>query len=320
MTDTSAITTYDEWYALLCKLWDDGNMAEALEVATREKNRFNDNPLLTAHFRACLISLLHHDAQQATAVLAEALGDDQYYTDDFWDDGDFDVIRDAPVFQQLRATSATRRAAAQAAVRAELLTVTPRESGPRPVMVALHGNRSNIAEESKYWRGLAAHGWLVAMPQAETVSQPGMYDWNDVAQTDALLKAHFATLQRAYAVDEGQVVAGGFSMGAETAIRLTLASVVPSRGFIAICPGGPYTHATPEKWDALLEAARGRAMHGVMIVGGREPGRDNILKLGDRLQAGGVTLQVHEYPAMLHDYPPDFASRLPEWLAFVLGA
>ena len=319
MTNPAAVQSFDEWYASLYKLYDEGKKEEALEIATREQHQFHEYPELVYHFRACLVALMHQDAAQVVAILTEGMGEQSWYPARFWDDGDLDTVRDAPEFIQLRKVSVARQAAAQEKVRPELLVVTPVGTGLHPLLLALHGNLSSIKEEGHHWRVAAQHGWLLGAAQANRIAQPERFEWNNTAQTDQELAAHYAMLGRAYALDPERVVLGGFSMGAETSIRCVLANKIPARGFIAVCPGGPLTHEEPERWADLLTQREDRAVRGVIVVGGEEPGRDNILALAERLKTSGITLKVVEYAGMGHDYPPDFPTRLLEWLEYICG-
>ncbi len=315
----STIPSFGEWYSRLVQLYYAGQFSQALEIATQEGDRYPDQRRMIFHLRACMASCAG-DGAQALDLLAEASGGGYWYPASFWDDPDFDSIRDHDEFKRLRAVSDGRRAEAQALARPELAVIPPSGGVPAPLLVALHGNQGSNALHGAHWRSAADAGWLVALAQSSQVAGPDVYVWDDLDQSESEIKQHVAALLHDHGGDAQRIVLGGFSLGAETAMRLALSGAVAARGFIAVAPGGPYTNRSPELWEPLIEAGRGRGVRGVVLFGGLDHGHDAIVGLVDRLQAAGIPLIVEGDPALAHDFPVDFSARLPGWLAFVLGA
>jgi acetyl esterase/lipase len=183
----------------------------------------------------------------------------------------------------------------------------------------LHGNGSSVFWHTNHWQPAAAQGWLVALPQSsqlaghDTIDQYA-YSWDHEPTVDREIRDHYAALHGRFAGD--RVVVAGFSRGAENAVRLALQGVIPARGFIAVCPGGPYSQE-PELWDAVIKA--GHSVRGWIIMGGKDHFGEETNVLVDKLRAAGSVVEVSVYDDMGHDYPPDFQDRLPEMLRFVLG-
>ncbi|HML23303.1 MAG TPA: hypothetical protein PKD09_16735, partial [Aggregatilinea sp.] len=144
------------------------------------------------------------------------------------------------------------------------------------------------------------------------------YVWDDQERSDREVCAHFDALRGQYAVDPARIVVGGFSMGAETALRLALTGAIPARGFVAVAPGGVITRQ-PERWEPLIAQAQGRGLRGYLVAGDRDPSYEPIATLAEMLTAGGVPCVFETIPGHGHTFPPGFAARLPDLLRDVAG-
>jgi dienelactone hydrolase len=300
------------------------NYTGAFDLVTQGLELFPENRNFTEGIRAMLAARLNNTDLAFTLLRQMFDGTEYWVGERFWLDGDFDTIRDDPEFERLAAVSNARLAAAQAGVKPELTTFAP---DPLPVslplLVALHGNVSSVFWHKDHWSPAADHGWLVAMPQS---SQLGGHDtnneyafsWDDEPKVDQEIREHYTALKGRYSLDNERIVVAGFSRGAENAVRLAFQGVIPARGFIAVCPGGPYSH-DPASWDSVLETAAGRDLRGYVIVGGQDTHGEGGKTLVEKLRAADFAVELAVYDDMGHDYPPDFGVRLPEMLAFVLG-
>jgi pimeloyl-ACP methyl ester carboxylesterase len=259
------------------------------------------------------------DGKEAIRLMAEALDQGYWYTALYWDDADFNAIHDDDDFKRLRTVSEERAAIAQAAAKPELTVITPSAGAtPYPVLLALHGNNSTAAGQGYNWSPATQAGWLVGLAQSSQIAGPNAYVWNNQERTDTEVKDHSATLL-AQGGDPEQVVIGGFSMGGEAAIRLALTGGVPARGFVAVGPGGPLTNQNSDDWEPIIVQGRERGVRGYLVVGKQDGGYEQITKLIERLHKAGIPLQVEEHDELGHEFPNDFAARLPEILRFVLG-
>ena len=303
----------------LSQLYEQGDYAQGYDLVTRTQPFFPDRIAMMFYFRACLASMTGQ-GEHALALLGESIDQGHWYAQTVWDDSDFIAIRESDEFARLRAISLERRAAAQALARPELVVRLPGDKTPTPypLLLALHGNNSNVSEQGDHWRPAALHGWLVGLAQSSQVGGPGQFIWDDDATSDREISGHLGALQRAYPVDGARIVVGGFSMGAETAVRLALSGTVPARGFVAVAMGGPLTRK-PEDWAPLIEAARGRDLRGYCVVGERDANyASGVVRLVEMLRAAGLTCELESHPDLGHVFPPEFGTRLPEKLAFVL--
>jgi pimeloyl-ACP methyl ester carboxylesterase len=300
------------------RLYVRGEYVQSLDTATSGLALFPENTRYIQIFRAMLMGRLGQTGP--TLELLRELIESGYFISELdWNDGDFDSIRADPEFARLRALSDQHMAAVQAEIRPALTTLVPdRAKKPLPLLLALHGNRSSVAWHRVHWLPAVEAGWLVALPQSsqvaglDSIDQPS-YSWNDEDIVDWEIGEHLQTLRDNYHYNPVRLVIGGFSRGAENAIRLALTGTTAARHFIAVCPGGPYT-ATPDLWTPIIQVGKTRAVQGTIITGGEDQSAPNTLILIERLRAAEIIVEHFDYPEMGHDYPPDFAARLTELL------
>ena len=290
----------------------------AYELATAGLDQFPNNRNFVQGLRAMLAGKLG-EKEIVFSILCEVIEDREHWVGKrFWQDEDFNSVRNDPEFARLRAISDERLKAAQATVKPELTTFDPPGASPTPpLLIALHGNASSVFWHQKHWQPAAAQGWLVALPQSSQLAghdtnDQYAYNWDHEPTVDREIRTNYAALNGRF--DENQIVVAGFSRGAENAVRLALQGVIPARGFIAVCPGGPYSQE-PELWDAVIAA--GRPVRGWIIMGGKDFSNKGTEALIEKLRAAGLAVKVSVYDDMGHDYPPDFQARLPDMLAFV---
>lgn len=316
------IPRFNDWYAKLFQQYQDGNYAEGLAVAQREGDRYIQHQPVIHHYRACMHAMLG-DGDSALAELQAASDQGIWYSDLYWDDTDFDKIREHPTYVALRKLSEQRFAEARAITRPELNVITPEgaeSADTLPLLIALHGNNTNAPRQSHNWRPAASQGWLLGLAQSSQIIGPEVYAWSDMDKTTPEIAAHYSALTRAYAVDPARVVLGGFSMGGEASICMALTGAVPARGFVAVAFGGPWTQESPEEVDRLVPAAVKRGVRGYFVLGKDDNGYEQQQAVIERLRGGGLTVEVEEHDGMAHAFPDDFGARLGEILAWVIAA
>jgi len=308
---------FGTFYAGLSALMGAGRYAEAQARAAAAQPFYPEEQAILYQFRAAMAARLN-DPAQALALLRAALDAGYWYAPVFWETSDFASLRSLDEFQRLRARSDQRRAAAHAGARPELFVHLPEQARePLPVLLTLHGNLHNGTQELPHWAGMLARGWLVAAAQSSQVAGADRYVWTDRRRAERELKAHYDALRDEYPIEAGHFVAGGFSMGAETALVLTLRGVLPADGFIAVAPSGPMLRA-PDEIDRLLAGPLPAGLRGAIAIGTRDLMFEDITALAPKLEAAGIPLRLLVYEGLGHDYPPDFAQRLPELIAFLV--
>jgi predicted esterase len=111
------------------------------------------------------------------------------------------------------------------------------------------------------------------------------------------------------------VVFGGYSQGAVMAVTLALQQrPFPSLGFICVGPATPNL----QPLLPLMEPAAARGLRGWILAGELEPGLEQIVRLQHELTLRGVACHLEVVPQLGHEFPEDFATRLPSAIDFVL--
>jgi dienelactone hydrolase len=309
-----SITTPDQLFKQGYDLYKRKQYAEALDLIAREAERFPEVAARAQFWRACLTARLG-DPQQALDILKAAVDAGHWYSKrQLRDDADLASLHGLPWYERLVDICLERFAAAQEESEPQLLVVEPKVgSGPRPLLIALHGNNSSAQACAEYWRPAASAGWLLALPQSSLLGGPGTYVWDDWDLAAQEIAAHYRVLRERYVVDEEQVVLGGFSKGAGLAVWLALNDAPRACGFVAV---GPYL---PPEVDvaSVLKERETREKWGYVFIGARDEVCYPIAQaLAATLREGGNRIEVREYPDLDHAYPADFERVLPRALDF----
>jgi predicted esterase len=315
--------TFSDLETQLYQLYQSGEYAQALDMATREASRFPAEVWLVTYWRLCMASLLGETAL-ALQLLDEALETGLWYAEaQLREDTDLQSLQGLAEFERLVEVCRKRHAEAQAQAVPALITLQPEgrcqaSLQPCPLLLALHGNYRNAEDSVIFWRSAVSEGWLLALPQSSQVGRSDGYIWNDQDQAVREVQEHYATLCEQYAVDPDRVVVAGFSRGGELAIWLALSGTIEARGFIAVGPGGPYMRE-PDKWGPLIEESQGRGLRGYLVVGEQDIScYEGARALAALLKARDAPCELEVHPNLGHDFPPEFEQSLTRALEFIL--
>jgi predicted esterase len=203
---------------------------------------------------------------------------------------------------------------AQALAKSDLRVFVPEGDAPErgwPVLVALHGNNSDLADTAAHWQSAVRAGWLLALPQSSEIGvTPGVFVWNDGQRAATELDRRLAEVRGSSPTDGARTVVAGFSMGARQALELVLGGRVPAAGVIAIAAWLP----DPERLVRIIQPEVARRARTHVVVGkGDESGYEGSLKLVDHLRSlrGIAEIEIHDGG---HDYPPAVDAILPRAL------
>jgi predicted esterase len=315
--------TFSDLETQLYQLYQSGEYAQALDLATRAASRFPTEAWTVYNWRICMASLLGETAL-ALQLLEEALAAGLWYAEaQLREDTDLQLLQGLPEFERLVEVCRERHAEAQAQAVPVLLTLQPEgrcqaSLQPCPLLLALHGNNRTAEGSVGFWRSAVSNGWLLALPQSSQVRSPDGYAWNDRDWAVREIEEHYAALCEQYAVDPERVVVAGFSLGGELAIWLAMSGTIEARGFIAVGPGGPYMRE-PDKWGPLIEESQGRGLRGYLVVGEQDIScYEGIQALAALLKARDVPCELEVHPNLGHDFPPEFEQSLTRALEFIL--
>lgn len=233
-------------------------------------------------------------------------------------DSDFEDIRDDPRYEKALAKA---RGASGGNREGFLWQVTPLKGAaakkPAPLLVVLHGNRSNMLEASQKWQAAAQRmGAILLAPQGTTQISEGKYDWgSNLDEIEENILDAINKVMDEHKVDQGQVVLAGFSQGGWIAWSLGARNPDTFRGLIPVC--GRFDAPSESEIDEeALAKLRIYAMVGAdddeAILKSNRDAEKRFKKLGAK-----VKLRV--YDDVGHAYPDDAEAEELQALEFVLG-
>jgi predicted esterase len=316
-----ATRSYDEMQAEAMEHYQAQDYAGALEILTREGDRFPEEAANVLYLRSRMAARVGQP-DLALQILEDALNRGLWYGEQVMRESpSWQPLQGLPAFERLAAVCKERQAAAQ--IGPDLRVLEPADGCPAPaacpLFLALHGNAGTADSAIQGWRAVAAAGWRLVALQSSQVGGVNAYLWNDQETAVRETAAQYAELCDRYAVDPTRLVVAGFSLGGETALRIVLSGSIPAPAFILLGPGGPMME-TPAAWLPLIAQGAGRGVRGYVFLGERDNAveQDAARRVVDLLNANGVPCALEMLPNLAHAYPADFGPGLGRALAFVL--
>lgn len=185
-----------------------------------------------------------------------------------------------------------------------------------PLIVALHGSRSNMRKFAETWaNAAAARGAVLLVPQGERHVTASEYDWRPGGGSEQRVLEAIDAVMKDYRIDEDRVVLVGFCRGAEVAYRLLAENPKKFRGLIVTA--GIFD----QKLRSTIEEKRCEGRR-IFIMAGTEDNqwvRQTSRLALDVFRAAGATVKLKELPRTGHAYPKDVNAVQTESLAYVFG-
>ncbi len=180
-----------------------------------------------------------------------------------------------------------------------------------PLCVAFHGGNSSKQNLKSQWNSpKLASAYIVLFIQSYFHLSSETFGWRKLdPRARKEIAAIVRTVTETYGIDTGKVVLGGISAGAMTAIDLTINNIVPSKGFICLCP------VTPQEFDLeLVRQAAENGISGVFISGDKDFALPKAKEMAAVMEEGNLPLDFTIIPGLGHTYPPDLSQRLDDAL------
>lgn len=292
----------------------EADYGEALERVKAFAVRFPDDPESTVFWQACLESRLGV-VDDAIETLRAGINVGLWWPPEvLLNDPDVEPLRDHPAFHELKETCAERLAAAQAIAQPELTVLRPDSSENGALLIALHPRGRTQRRFPAQWEAARASGALVAFPRSSQVFSMTTRLWDDRARGKHEVRTAFERLVEEERFDPSRVVLAGSSQGAAVALEMALAADLPRcAGVIAVAPA----KLEDVDLESSLAAAAHHGLRIALVSGELEPRFDEIAEFHAQLTSHGIVSRLDIVTGVGHDFPPDFAARLPELLAFV---
>lgn len=297
---------------------DAGDRESALALLTDGESAF---PLHAGQIylsRAELLAELGRAEESLDSLDAALEADCRYRAEWLRGDRRLTSVRGIARFDDIVARAASRYERDQADARPALEVLVPTSARPAsgyPVVFALHGNNSSVAQTHPYWKPAVDLGWLVALPQSSEIgASPGAFTWNDRDRTLVELERHREDLRDLGSMDERAVVLAGFSMGGLQALALVLTGRFQASGAL---PVGAYLPHLRE-FSPLISSGSAAGRRFYIVVGAKDAsGYDGAKQLATELDRAGVAVVLDERSDLGHAYPPDMDATLRRALSFM---
>jgi dienelactone hydrolase len=321
---------YDQLTDRVAALYDEGLQSVALDLLDAADSDLEPWAAELAHLRACLLGSIHETTEALTTLQQASAAGAWWAEEILTDDDDLAALQYLPAFQQLVATSRTRRVTS---IDPPLVQLPERSSGPAPsggpgrdrqasgagvvgragetavdgqaggegrpcgVVVALHGAGQRARHAMRDWAGVLELGYALVGVESSQLMSPMYRTWPDPG-------AAAKDIARALDGLPGQLrglplIAAGFSAGGRVALNWAVeADPVAAAGSVVLAPA---LRGVPEKAQNALSPASiliGTADDLLEVVEDAEP------------QLAGLGFTVDRLPGLGHEFPQDLTSRL----------
>src|SRR2546428_3480458 len=224
------VTSFSELFASVQARRDLGDLAGALALFEGRERDFPLQKGLVFLVRAELLAELRQPDGAIEALDAALAAGCRYKRSWLEDNPRLAALRGFAPFRDVTERSARRHEEESAAARPELNVVMPENAAPPegyPLLIALHGNNSTMADTVAHWSSPASAGWVVAVPQSSEIGvSPGAFIWNETERTVREVTAHNGEIGKRARLDPDRLVIAGFSMGGLQTIALSLAAPI----------------------------------------------------------------------------------------------
>jgi predicted esterase len=186
-----------------------------------------------------------------------------------------------------------------------------------PLFIVLHGDGGHIERLPWYWPPEATTdlGFISVYVQSSQVYASQRFAWlpkPQIARQD--IKNCYELVKTRYTIDPGKVIVGGFSGGAITAVDVTLADMLPVRGFVCISP-----ELKPESFTIEnVRRATGRGVRGVFMEGEKKIPVPDEQEMMQAFQEAGLPCQFYVNAGVGHEIPQDVVEKLRQAVDFVM--
>ena len=298
-------------------LYRKGDFQQAYDLLTEAVPSYPENAQRLYEWRFDIAARMGK-FELAEDLLREALDAGCFYSEfTLRKDDDLREMQGRRRFEHLVERNFKLLAQAQQSSRPELDLINPgrvQDDGTMPLLMALHGNNSNVERFRGYWNSLIGSDWLVVLPQSSQVGGKGIYVWNNLEFTKRELIDHYQAITGDYPADPIRSLVAGFSKGGHAAILAALDEWIPASGFIALAPYIPDV----DEMLRLVDKAKRRLPRGYFLLGGEDEScTPGAIKLYEGMEKRGMDCRLKVFPGVEHDFPPDFGQILPQVIDFL---
>ena len=306
---TKEFSDYMEMRRYFGGLYQQKKFKEAADVLEKHLDRFPDNIEANAINLAIVYTQLK---QYEDGIKALKYGHDHgiwfniySFRMELWA-----PYKELEAFQKITERNEEMRQEAQKSARPDLLVVTPEGYDPDknyPLFIALHGGSSNIENFKGRWKSdLLEKEFIVAYVQSSLLVSMDTYAWTvDLEISSKELVEAYNKIKEEYAVNEEEIIIGGFSAGSMAGLEIALNNLIPVSGFIALCPG---------KLDSFTEEniinMKNRGIRGSIITSEMDHNLSVQKEMVEVLKKLGFQYQFILTPNIGHWFPEDLDKKI----------
>lgn len=306
--------SFDQLSRVTFEMYGTGDYQGALELLEHELENFPGFFYQTYNWRICMNARLDNTSE-ALRLFTEAIELGLWYSPDMMrNDTDLESLQGNPEFERLLNICVQCQQEAERNTVPERKILQSNSSGTIPLLISLHGNNGNAEQTADFWKPVVSSGWNVLLPQSSQVSGPKRYVWTDQEKSVKEVLNHYEQVSEELSVDKENTVIGGFSMGAGTALWMSLNGMIRTRGFIAIAPYFPNF----DELKGLFEKEIPADLHGYFIVGEKDQHAVELAAyVSELMQTKGLDCRVETHSDLGHAYPPTFGDSLTTAIQFI---
>jgi len=313
------ITQYQQIDQQVDGLFNQAKYDEALALLDQALEQFPQNSFDIGWYRAVIYAQI--EQWDACLETIQSLVDRGFCCPLDW--GWFDPLKTHPVYHGLEEKNRQLVTQAQQQAKMEYSVHLPAgfiEGQAYPLFIALHGDGGggNLADFSWRWKAepFTMQGYIVGYVQSSQILYTNNYGWlGDPAVARKDIYNCYHIISEKYVIDPENILIGGFSGGAITAVDLTLAGELPIKGFVALCPELKPEHFTPENVArAAQRGIRGVFMEGELVM----PMADEAEMLA-AFEHAGLPCKLVVNQGVGHWFPDDLVAKLNDAVSFILN-
>ena len=308
--------TYTSLINRTLEMYLSGEYAKAYDFITENSNKVNGNLAQIYNFRYC-IAIKAGLNELSLQIMKEAIVDKGFWYSYEYLTGDDDLIplHDNKLFQELIEICKNRQTKAIKGTKPQMKLIEPTigAAGKLPLIMALHGNQENIELTEQYWHTNCTSGFLLGLVQSSSIDFSDAYLWNDFEKGAKELRQHFADLKNSN-IDIDNVIVGGFSAGAATALYSVVNGYINAKGIILFGPWVPDI----KMWSKYLDLLKEKKVKSYIVCGDRdEECFECTMELVEMLKEKEVEYELIIVKGLRHQYPDNFDSVLESALKFI---
>lgn len=315
-------SNFNELQDRIQKLYQNGDYAAALDLATSQTGSFPEQLPLLSYYQIAMTALAGKP-QQAIATFRTLLDSGFWYNDVLLrKSAALSSLQRLPEFEALIERNQQNRAEDQSHLFPMLILRSQGRcqagDSPCPLLLGLHAHSSTAQASLNFWRAAASAGWLVAALQSSQPIWKDAYVWDDHEFAEQEIKKHVVSLNRQFAIDPGQIILAGHDRGGEIAIEVCLKDAITTKGFIAIAPTGSSIEE-PGSFATLLQERPKKDLCGYIIIGGEDGliPKAGIRSLVKMLEKAGIPCELEVVPNAGHTFIPEYTSSLFRALEYI---